>query len=260
VNWLVRLFWGVRFKGKSRLFDRLAPRSGTAFGRVFGVRVALDLADYVQRQMYLGSYERAETNRVRRFLRPGMTVVDIGAHAGYFTYLAASRVKPAGRVLAIEPDPVLFTTLAAAVRDNRVANVTLLNIALGRTTGESTLSIPPAAHQNRAPTLTPVAGWEAIRVGIRPLDDVLDECGIGTVDFLKMDVEGFEAEVFAGATRALAAGRIRAVMCEFSDYWLRLHGTSADELWDTLLSHGFRPVEPRPTFSADTWPNCFFTR
>jgi FkbM family methyltransferase len=248
-QWLIRLLWRSRFRGKSRLLSPLAPRSGVRMANVFGANVALDLSDLVQRLIYLGCYERQETRAVIRCLRPGMTFVDAGANIGYFSYLAASLVGPGGRVIAIEPDPMLSTRLADTVRANRLQSVSVLNVALGRSAGELPLSIPPPNLHNHSPTLTPVEGWRTVVVPIRPLDDVLDEHSIARVDLLKMDVEGFEAEILAGASRALAAGRIGGILCEFNDYWLRENGTTPDRLWDEIVRHGLEPVTPRPAFS-----------
>jgi FkbM family methyltransferase len=227
--------------------------------RVFGTRVDLDLADYVQRMMYLGCFEREETRLVLHYLQSGMTFVDVGANAGYFTFLAASRVGNAGRVLAIEPDPVLFVKLDGAVRANGLTRVTPLNVGLGRRADELSLFIPPPSHGNRAPTMTPVAGWEEVRVPVRTLDRILEEQRVGVVDILKIDVEGFEAEVLAGALEALTAGRVRAVLCEFNRYWLEQQGTTPERVWQSLLDHGFRATGPALT-AADSVVNGFFVR
>ena len=257
---LIRALWNVRFRGKVRLLSRLVPRTGIRSAHVFGTRLELDLADYVQRMMYLGCFEREETATVIRHLRPGMTFVDVGANAGYFTYLAAARVGITGRVCSIEPDPVLFKKLAGAVAENDLKCVAVRNVALGREPGELPLFVPPTAHANRAPTMTPVPGWEEVRVIVCTLDYMLDDSGIATVDLLKIDVEGYEAEVLAGAMRAFGEGRVRAVLCEFNDYWLRQQGTTPAALWQTFVAKGFRAAHPMPDFPAGSTVNAFFTR
>jgi FkbM family methyltransferase len=251
MNLLFRALRPINFRGKYRLLDRLLPRSGTRTANLFGVRVRCDLSDLIQRQMYLGCYEPQETRTVRHLLRPGMTFVDAGANAGHFTLLAASLVGPYGRVLAFEPDPTLAEQLAAIAPPN----TRVFAHALGRDFATKTLSIPPASFGNRDPVLVELPGHEHIRVKVAPLDATFD----GKVDLLKLDVEGHEAEVIAGAARLLAAGRIRAVLCEFNDHWLRTRGTTPDCLWDTLLDHGLAPDRPRPRF-AERIITVLFTR
>jgi FkbM family methyltransferase len=250
---LVRALRPIWFRGKARLLTRLVPRNGTRTAHVHGVRMTLDLADLIQRHVYLGCYEPQETRLLKRFLRPGMTVVDAGANMGYFTWLAAQQVGPTGRVLAIEPSPTLFTMLERVHRDTPRSQVTLVNTALGRTAGQLDLYVPPESKGNNSPTLVPTPGWTPVRVPVRTLDDVIAEHGIGTIDLLKMDIEGFETEALAGAERILAEDRIRAVLCEFNDYFLREAGSSPDALFEILADRGFvwddAPGQ-KPTFAA----------
>ncbi len=252
MDWLIRALWPLRFRGKKRLLSRLVPKAGIRTAHVFGVPVELDLADVIQREMYLGCFEPHETRVVSRLLRPGMTFVDAGANAGWFTFLAASRVGPTGRVLAVEPDPVLAEKLRVAVRPH----IKVFGCALGRAAGTLTLSIPPPG--NRSPTLAPVAGWESVAVPVRTLDELLDVERVGTVDLLKLDVEGAEAEILAGAARTLP--HVRAVLCEFNTYWLGQLGTSPEALWRTLLGAGFRPAAPKPTFGPGSVETVFLVR
>jgi Protein-L-isoaspartate(D-aspartate) O-methyltransferase (PCMT) len=103
VNRLIEVSRPYRFRGKFRLFDPFVPHEGERVATVFGYEMKLDLSRFVQRCMYIGNYERAETKLLRSFLKSGMTVLDVGANAGYYTALAAQIVGPHGRAFAIEP-------------------------------------------------------------------------------------------------------------------------------------------------------------
>jgi FkbM family methyltransferase len=259
---VVRALRPLRFRGKVRLLDPLVPRCGVRTARVFGVRVDLDLAEYIQRMMYLGCFEREETRLLLRYLRPGMRVVDVGANVGYFSFLSAARVGPSGRVLAVEPSPQAHAALRRAVDDNRLSQVRVVNAALGRSPGATGLFVPPAALGNHAPSMIPTDGWEAVRVPVVRLDDLLTEHNLPQVDLLKIDVEGYELEVLAGAETAFRAGRVRAVLCEFNDNLLRKAGASADRLWDWLAGHGLRSAAypARPAFPPHSFLNLFLCR
>lgn len=109
------------------------------------------------------------------------------------------------------------------------------------------------AHGGFAPTAT---------VPIRSLDDCLDEWQVAHVNLLKIDAQGWEPRVFAGASRSLASGRIDAILCEFNDHWLRAVGSSPQALWKTLVTFGFHPthnvdVERLP---RDSIVNCLLVR
>src|SRR5436190_21982560 len=88
---------------KFRLLNPLVPTRGFRRAKIFGASMELDLADIIQRQIYLGCYEPDCTRWAKRALRPGGVMIDVGANVGYFTALAAARVGLAGRVFAIEP-------------------------------------------------------------------------------------------------------------------------------------------------------------
>jgi Methyltransferase FkbM domain len=97
----------------------------------------------------------------------------------------------------------------------------------------------------------------AVTVTARRLDDCLAEWGVASIDLLKIDVEGLEAKVFAGAERALGSGRIKAVLCEFNDYWLRASGTSPQALHAMLTDLGFVDQGGLPRFAPGCVDNRF---
>jgi FkbM family methyltransferase len=228
---------------------------------VFGVQFELDLADWIQRSVYLGTFEPLETRLVAGLLAPGMTVIDVGANIGYYTALAASRVGSKGRIFAIEPDARAFAQLEKLIAGNHLP-ARAFNIGLGEKSGEEHLYQSPDSRNN-APTMIAHGGFAPLStVPIRRLDDCLDEWQVDHVDLLKIDVEGWEPRVFDGASRALASGRINAILCEFNDYWLRAGGSSSQALWETLMTFGFHPTHDVDVdrFFSDGFANCLLVR
>ena len=94
-------------------------------------------------------------------------------------------------------------------------------------------------------------------VEVRTLDSCLDEWKLDRVDFLKLDVDGSETAVLAGASDTLAAHKIRAILCEFSLEWLDRVGSSAEALWATLVNAGFEPVWPSSKMPSSSLFNQF---
>lgn len=249
------------FRGKYRLLDIFAPNEGVRSARVFGLQFQLDLSDWIQRKIYLGTYEPQETRLVTAFLQPGMTVVDIGANVGYYTALAASKVGPKGRIFAIEPDVRAFAQLNALIANNHLP-ARAFNVGLGEKNGEEHLYGSPDS-KNNTPTMIKNGGFAPkATVTTRKLDDCLAEWQVSHVNLLKIDVEGWEPRVFEGASHALASGRIDAVLCEFNDFWLRAGGSSPEALWKMLKAVGFHPtrdVDVNRSFS-DGLVNCLLVR
>ncbi|HZT76353.1 MAG TPA: FkbM family methyltransferase [Vicinamibacterales bacterium] len=205
-----------------------------------------DLRDGLMRDAYLtGRYEPQETAILQDLVKPGMTVVDVGANWGYFTLLAAHLTGPSGRIVCIEADPTAVDAIRANVAANRLATVQIVGVAAS--------DAPRALHFARyepdrasasgnygiAETATADAGADAIVVAGRPLDDVLDEASVGHVDVLKMDIEGGEAAALRGLTRSFAARRIDRIILELHPAALTALGSSVDAVCDLLRDAGF---------------------
>jgi FkbM family methyltransferase len=154
---------------------------------------------------------RIEKDRLyAQFIKPGDLVFDVGAHVGD---RVASFRRLGARVVAIEPQPALAFTLKALYGRDR--NVTVESTALGKNTGTLNMKInldnPTVSTASVAfiDAAKGAAGWErqvwekTISVPVTTLDTLIEAHGMPT--FVKIDVEGFEAEVLAGMTRPAAA-------------------------------------------------------
>lgn len=227
-------------RGKRRLLSWLLPASGQTQVRLHGLPgLKLDLSEWVQRTLYLGAYELEESRWVKSILRPGDTAVDVGANFGFYTSLFWRIVKPTGRVVAFEPNPMLFQRLKEWFETNKVSGIELFPAALGAETQNSTLHVLPAIESHHNATLCPVENSDEIQVKVLRLADVLDSRKINHVRFLKIDVEGFELEVLKGAEAPLSEGVIEYILVELNDYWLRKNGTSPEHLTNYCQSLGF---------------------
>jgi protein-L-isoaspartate O-methyltransferase len=89
----------------------MLPRHGVRTARICGYEFELDLSDFIQRNIYAGTFEASEAKVLMGRLAPGMTFIDVGANVGYFTALAARCVGPTGLVVALEPSPYLSNAL-----------------------------------------------------------------------------------------------------------------------------------------------------
>lgn len=238
---------GRHFRGKGRLLDRLCPPSGAAERNLFGRPVSLDLGEHIQRWIFLGIYEAEPTMLVKAYLRPGMIVADVGANVGYYSLLAVSLVGANGRVLAFEPAERPRQRLQAFLRG--VDNVEVLDCALGAQACDASLYVD-REPSNDTPTMVASEGGVPVPVRVETLDDCLEARGIDRVDLIKLDVEGWEPSVIAGAARILARQAVGAILCELNDYWLSRVGSGAEDLHQQLLRHGFRDSTPHRSVRA----------
>ena len=239
---LIASLRSVRFRGKYRLMSLLGPSDGVRSARVFGYQMDLDLSDWIQRNMYFGSYEQPQTSQILSHLSPGMTFVDVGANVGYYTAMASSIVG-GGRVIAYEPNPWAFDRLNAWIAANQAKNITTVCAALGSREGSMAADFGNSDSDNHTASLVtapvPNGKSEENIIDVRTLDAEAKRMGIRRIDVMKIDVDGYETEVFNGASELLAEGRIGAILCEFSVHWLKEVGSSADQLERFFTSRGF---------------------
>ncbi|HET6145803.1 MAG TPA: FkbM family methyltransferase [Candidatus Acidoferrales bacterium] len=196
-------------------------------------------------------FEKAETNFVQRLLRPGLTVLDIGAHHGLYTMIASKLVGRTGRVIAFEPSPRERKRLKRHIDVNSCSNVRVASIALGKTTKRENLYLA-SDGENWCNSLRPPSvetRSRLVEVQVRPLDDFLAESAISNVDFIKIDVEGAELDALAGAKRLLSSNLRPIFLIEVEDRRTNPWGYQAREIvrflavigyhWFSLTEDGF---------------------
>jgi FkbM family methyltransferase len=177
----------------------VAGRHGLFLANLFDQFVGLALVRY-------GEYGELEWQVLAQLVKPGNTVVEIGANTGSHTVSLAKAVGPTGRVIAIEPQRIIHQYLCATVALNSLANVETLWTACGSETGE--LVVPPldyfAERTQNFGGLSLASEGAGERVAVRRLDDIM---GDRPAHLLKIDVEGMEAEVLRGAASLIATHR-----------------------------------------------------
>jgi FkbM family methyltransferase len=201
---------------------------------VDGVRLRIPGTRAIRASVLLGNVRlRAMLDGI---LRPGATLVDVGANIGVITAAAARRVGPEGRVIAIEPAADNVAVLRENVHANRLGNVTIVAGAAGRTheSRDFYLRGGVSAVNSLFPESMYATVTEVVRVTVAPLDDIVR----GTADLVKIDVEGAEMDVLAGMSRLLAVPAVRLIV-EWHPILQQAGGYPGDALPRALLDYGF---------------------
>src|SRR5215216_7466644 len=146
-------------------------------------------------------------------------VVDVGAHYGRYTLIAAKRIGPKGKVIAIEADPKNFDMLNKNIKLNKLEHIITLNYAASSNKSKVKLSIPEkkSGHTIYSSIISSRASTvKFIEVNANTLDNLLHENGISIeeVNWIKIDVEGAELEVVKGATNILSKSMDIALLIE----------------------------------------------
>ena len=164
----------------------------------------LDLRESLQRDFLFGLYDRGELDFLRADLRDG-DFVDVGAHAGMYTLVAAWETR--GRVLAFEPNPGARAQLLENVRLNGFTNVIVVPKAAGAQPGRAQLHVPTTPD----PSFSSLEGGrfaeaEPIEVEVTTVDAEVRAHGLRPT-IVKIDVEGRELDVVEGIRETLAEHR-----------------------------------------------------
>lgn len=223
----------------AQLLARLTRASGEHCARLpGGVRCFVSLDDFDGRALYFaGATDRKILWACRKILRPGDNVIDVGANLGMVALTCANLVRT-GQVAAYEPNPSVMDYLQRSVNRNGMQNVSLHGAALGARTGSMTLHIP-LAHSGRATLLSPDRECADVVVPVLNTSDAIQSLGMHYIRLMKIDVEGFEAEVIEGAASFLEATPPDAILFESH---AKDHGAgpmATHPVVSALLEHGY---------------------
>ena len=179
---------------------------------------------------YKSYADHAERQLVRQILGPGAVAIDVGANIGIYSQFLARCVGPAGSVHAFEPAPENFERLRAAAQ--RFSNIHLLQAAVGERSGKSGLYLSDALNVDHRTYPTDNPARRVVQIDMVALDDYFKPGQ--RVDFIKMDVQGYELQGLRGASRILDDNPAAKVLLELWPYGLKKAGTNWAELIDVL--------------------------
>lgn len=202
--------------------------------------------------LYTSRFERTELALVNAYLKPGMNVIDIGANIGLYSILADKAIIPGGRVWAFEPSSESHARLLRNLSLNSVTSVTPLKVALadadggnlvlkrepGFRDGDRYLATGAGALYDSDQTSDP---GDIETVPVATLDHYFDSHTEAPprFDFLKMDIEGGEYNVFRGAKKLLNSNPGMLLMFECTMQGCQRAGHTQDDVFGFLRNLGF---------------------
>ena len=231
-----RLPWLAQFVRGG--LNRAAPKGMTivniAAGDLKGKRFALDLS--CEKDYWLGTYEPELQEGIRKYVKPGMVVYDVGANIGYITLLLAQAVGPTGRVFSFEALPLNLERLTMNVRLNSMQDrVKIEPRAVSNNSAQVRFFVGPS---NGTGKIEGSAGRqtieypESILVSGVGLDDFVYREEHPMPEVIKMDIEGGEVLALPGMRQVLIQGRPLVL--------IELHGPeSANAAWKEFDSAGY---------------------
>jgi len=205
-----------------------------AAGTLKGYRVLLNLK--AEKSRWLGTYEPDLQAALGDFLKPGMTVYDVGANIGYVSLMMARHVGASGRVFAFEALPVNVERIQKNIDLNHLGNLSVVSAAVTDKPGPLTFFVHASVGMGKA---AGSAGRsddqykERITVPGLSLDDFVYGQGNPPPAAVKMDIEGGEVLALPGMRRILNE--------HHPILFLELHGPESEKVaWESLTAAGYR--------------------
>jgi FkbM family methyltransferase len=193
-------------------------------------------------------------------IKPGDTILDLGANIGYYVIMESLLTGPTGTVYALEPDPVNFSNLEKNIRLNNAENIHAFQLGGSEKKGKVQFFI--AEHSNlhtmipylyKSDEKSKFITGKSIEVEVVDISSFVE--GKKKIDLMRMDIEGYEVEVFSGLSNAIKSGLFQAKIvfeCHFPKYDDAKH--SMRKQLKMLFKNGYYPKimtsnnERNPTF------------
>lgn len=196
-----------------------------------------------------GVWETFADDIVSSYVKPGMTIIDVGANVGYYTVKWGDMVGSQGRVLAVEANPATARLLRENVALNGLAGRCEVHVvAAGVQEGTATLRVP-MGNGGGASFIRDVGRQDVadIEVAVMPLDRLFPD--LKNVDLIKIDVEGVEPEVLSGARRIIEASPKCAFHIEVHAFWESQYGSVKAVLEPISLNRSIFLMKPNGTIA-----------
>jgi FkbM family methyltransferase len=227
-----------------------------------GFRTMPDDPFWFRLELLTNRHEVETISQLDHFAVPGMTMLDIGAHVGYYSRRYAKSLGQHGRIFAFEPHPRTFATLQHNVK--KLTQVTAVQLALAEQEGtaelhdylmmsasgslhydESMAALQKAqTHQTDiAPRIGQTFTAQTFTVRTTPVDDFLAAQNINKVDLVKMDIEGAEIGALRGMKRTIANSPNLVLMMEYNPQALKAFGHEPIAALNEVRSYGFEKIE-----------------
>lgn len=193
---------------------------------VEGLKLYIDKGDNTISQQLVqnGKWEEFETEIFKKNIKEGDVVIDIGAHIGYYTLIAAKKVGVNGWVYAFEPDPRNFMLLEKNVHVNNLKNVVLVNKAVTDKTGSAKLFLSKTNTGDHR-IFSNESDRQSVNISTTTLEDFFNKRS-HRVDMIKIDIQGSEMYAFKGALKLIEKNKHMVVITEFWPHSMIIGGIS----------------------------------
>lgn len=223
-----------------------------------GINYILDISNVVDHTIYF-NLEKPFSHSLLPQIKEAKVILDIGGNIGNSALYYAS-INPTAKILSFEPHPEIFKKELENISINTFQNIEVINLGLGVQRASFKLYEVEEHNPGMNRILLEETKFPFKMIEVDVLDDILKNKCIDKVDFIKIDVEGFEYSVLLGAKKTLQTKPL--LFIELNDSYLKENKSSAKEVVELLIDIGydsFLNAENGNIITASTsFHNCHF--
>jgi FkbM family methyltransferase len=219
---------------------------------VNGVKVKLP-AKYIR--YFPSDYEVENFSFLKSVCGDGSVVLDIGAHIGLFSVIAAKITGPDGEVFAFEPAANTIPVLHQTIRINQLGNViSPVNQAMGKDIGKITffISDEEADNSNSLVSYKEDRKLNGVEVEVNTIDNFVASKKLSRVDFIKIDVEGAEYDTIRGGVEIFKKFQPSFILAIHPEP-IKKKGDKLEDIYDFLLSLNYNITYNSKFISRETF-------
>lgn len=234
-----------RYKYKYRFLEKIIPpeylykKESWRCVKQIGINYKLDISDCVDHGVYYGYADAHIYLTLLTKIREANIILDIGANIGSTSLFYAS-LNSKARILAFEPYPDTVKKLVDNIQRNEFKNIRVYGIGLGEKSSKQIIAEYDEHNSGMNRIVVTTSAPHAL-VQIDTLDSRMKELNIDKIDFIKIDVEGYEYFVLEGGKQIITQSK-PTMLIEVDDNYLRANGKSAKELILLLQSMGYTTI------------------
>lgn len=211
--------------------------------------------DNLQKTIYYSrkNHEPHVVQWIADHIKPGMSVIEVGAHIGSHAVHLCRRVGSEGTVVLLEPFPANYEKLVRNLDVNGFGWAHHIQAAVSDVNGSATLSSQTDSAKLSLALSDEKESYEGVhRFQTYSLDRLMEIVGLERLDFLMVDVEGAEALIFNPEQAVLREKRVKTILCEFHGHMIKENFRIEPQLFlDTMLAFGYQIFKLRTATGED---------
>lgn len=203
----------------------------------YDMKLYLDPVSYVDAMILEHNvWEKESVEIVQMLVKPGDTVLDVGANFGYYSIMCSKLVGAAGKVISSEPTAYFGDRLKHHISKNNITNIRLLPFGFSDQTNTLEIKIDPSTATMHMPEQDVFLKTEQIK--LVTFDSYVQENGLEKLDFIKIDVDGHEPKFLEGAKETIMKFK-PDILLEINPLNYYLAGVTIWDFYDQIKEYGY---------------------